>query len=207
MTLAFAEDPHTFSDNLHPREMPEITWTHGDDLCNCTFQRIGDWANPYIARTRRVRVCCLENRMLEGNDALVQDIPGYFNENTGEFETEPWVWDGEDDMPEHLFMRQTAIIQGLSLDETRVKFEGIEPPKGIPKPPIVEKRKIMSEYEVIGQQVMKIQDLEKQKNILVNMIHSIKNGTLDLDRIELTDNGFTVIDEEDEPKGIINSIK
>ena len=54
---------------------------------------------------------------------------------------------------------------------------------------------------------MKIQDLEKQKNILVNMIHSIKNGTLDLDRIELTDNGFTVIDEEDEPKGIINSIK
>ena len=198
MTLAFAEDPHTFSDNLHPREMPEVTWTHGDDLCNCTFQRIGDWANPYIARTRRVRVCCLENRMLEGNEDLVQDIPGYFNENTGEFETEPWVWNGEDDMPEHLFMRQTAIIQGLSLDETRVKFEGVEPPKGIPRPPLVEKRETMSEYEVIGQQVMKIQELEKQKNILVNMIHSIKNGTLDLDRIELTDKGFTVTDEENE---------
>ena len=197
MTLAFAEDPHTFSDNLHPREMPEITWTHGDDLCNCTFQRIGDWANPYIARTRRVRVCCLANRMLEGNEDLVQDIPGYFNENTGEFETEPWVWNGEDDMPEHLFMRQTAIIQGLSLDETRVKFEGVEPPKGIPRPKVVEEQKIMSEHEVIGQQVMKIQELEKKSNVLISVIHALKKGELDIERIELKDNGFTVTDEED----------
>ena len=56
----------------------------------------------------------------------------------------------------------------------------------------------MSEYEVIGQQVMKIQELEKQKDILVSVVHSIKNGTLDLERIELTDNGFTVTGEEDE---------
>ena len=55
----------------------------------------------------------------------------------------------------------------------------------------------MSEYEVIGQQVMKIQELEKQKNILVSVIQSIKNGTLDVERIELTDNGFTVTEEED----------
>ena len=197
MTLAFAEAPHTFIDNLHPREMPEITWTHGDDLCNCTFQRIGDWANPYIARTRRVRVCCLENRMLEGNEDLVQDIPGYFNENTGEFETEPWVWDGEDDMPEHLFMRQTAIIQGLSLDETRVKFEGVEPPKGIARPKAVEKRRSMSEHEVIGQQVMKIQELEKRNDILISVIHSIKKGELDIEQIELKDNGFTITDENE----------
>ena len=196
MTLAFAEDPHTFSDNLHPRAMPEITWTHGDDLCNCTFQRIGDWANPYIARTRRVRVCCLESRMLEGNEDLVQDIPGYYNENVGEFETEPWVWDGEDDMPEHLFMRQTAIIQGLSLDETRVKFEGVEPPKGIPRPKVVEERKIMSEHEVIGKQLMKIQALEKERNTLVSVIHAIKKGDLDIERIELRDNGFSINDED-----------
>ena len=207
MTLASTEAFHSSNNSLHPTTMPEFIWTHGDDLCDCTFQRIGEWSNPYLARTRRVRVCCLEDRMLEDNEDLVQDIPGFFNDNTGLFETEPWMWDGEDDMPEHLFMRQTAIIQGLSLDDTRVKFEGVEPPKGTPRPPMVEKRETMSEYEVIGQQVMKIQELEKQKNILVNLIHSIKNGTLDLDRIELTDNGFTVIDEEDEPKGIINSIK
>lgn len=197
MTLAFTEAPHTFSDNLHPREMPEITWTHGDDLCNCTFQRIGDWANPYLARTRRVRVCCLESRMLEGNDDLVQDIPGYFNENTGEFDMEPWVWDGEDDMPEHLFMRQTAIIQGLSLDETRVKFEGVEPPKGTPRLKIAEKRKSMSEHEVIGQQLMRIQELEKQKAMLVSVVHSIKTGAIDIEDIELQDNGFILNDSKD----------
>ena len=125
MTLAFTEAPRKFQNSLHPTTMPEFIWTHGDDLCDCTFQRIGEWANPYLARTRRVRVCCLEDRMLDGNEDLVQDIPGFFNDSTGLFETEPWVWNGEDDMPEHLFMRQTAIIQGLSLDETRGKFEGV----------------------------------------------------------------------------------
>ena len=197
MTLAFSEAPHTFTDSLHPRQMPEITWTHGDDLCNCTFQRIGDWSNPYLGLTRRVRVCCLEQRMLEGNEDLVQDIPGYFNENTGQFEAEPWVWDGEDDMPDHLFMRQTAIIQGLSLDETRVKFEGVEPPKGIPRPKVVKEKVIMSEHEVIGRQVMRIQELEKQTNALLKVIHSIKRGELDLNRIELQDNGLTINDEDE----------
>jgi len=135
--------------------------------------------------------------MLEGNEDLVQDIPGYYNENTGDFETEPWVWDGEDDMPEHLFMRQTAIIQGLSLDETRVKFEGVEPPKGIARPKAVEKRRSMSEHEVIGQQVMKIQELEKRNDILISVIHSIKKGELDIEQIELKDNGFTITDENE----------
>jgi len=135
--------------------------------------------------------------MLEGNEDLVQDIPGYFNENTGQFETEPWMWDGEDDMPDHLFMRQTAIIQGLSLDETRVKFEGVEPPKGTPRPKVVKEKVIMSEHEVIGRQVMRIQELEKQNNALLTVIHSIKRGDLDLNRIELQDNGLTINDEEE----------
>ena len=83
------------------------------------------------------------------------------------------------------------------MDETRVKFEGVEPPKGIPRPKVVEGRKIMSEHEVIGQQVMKIQELEKKNNILVNVIHALKKGKLDIERIELQDNGFTVTDTED----------
>ena len=197
MTLAFTESHHG-NQTLHPTTMPEFIWTHGDDLCDCTFQRIGEWTNPYIARTRRVRVCCLEDRMLEGNEDLVQDIPGFFNDNTGLFEMEPWVWNGEDDMPESLFMRQTAIIQGLSLDETRVKFEGIEPPKGIPRPKVVSKRKSMSEHEVIGRQLMKIEELEKKTNVLVGVVHALKKGDLDLDRIELQDNGFRVLDAEDD---------
>ena len=196
MTLASTEAHHG-NQSLHPTEMPEFTWTHGDDLCDCTFQRIGEWTNPYLARTRRVRVCCLEDRMLDGNEDLVQDIPGFFNDDTGLFETEPWVWNGEDDMPEHLFMRQTAIIQGLSLDETRVKFEGVEPPKGIPRPKVVDKGKIMSEHEVIGKQLMRIQALEKERNTLVSVIHAIKKGELGIDRIELQDNGFSINDEDD----------
>ena len=135
--------------------------------------------------------------MLEDNEDLVQDIPGFFNDNSGLFETEPWVWNGEDDMPEHLFMRQTAIIQGLSLDETRVKFEGVEPPKGIPRLKVVEERKIMSEHEVIGKQLMQIQALEKERNTLVSVVHAIKKGELDVDRIELQDNGFSINDEDD----------
>ena len=197
MTLAFTE-AHDGNQTLHPTVMPEFIWTHGDDLCDCTFQRIGEWTNPYIARTRRVRVCCLENRILEGNEDLVQDIPGFFNDNTGLFEMEPWVWNGEDDMPESLFMRQTAIIQGLSLDETRVKFEGVEPPKGIPRPKVVKEKVIMSEHEVIGRQLMKIEELEKKTNVLVGVVHALKNGDLDLDRIELQDNGFRVLDAEDD---------
>ena len=197
MTLAFTEASHKSQNSLHPTTMPEFIWTHGDDLCDCTFQRIGEWTNPYLARTRRVRVCCLEDRMLEDNEDLVQDIPGFFNDDSGLFETEPWVWNGEDDMPEHLFMRQTAIIQGLSLDETRVKFEGVEPPKGIPRPKVLEKRGIMSEHEVIGKQLMQIQALEKERNTLVSVIHAIKTGELDIDRIELGDNGFSINDEDD----------
>ena len=196
MTLASTEAHHG-NQSLHPTEMPEFIWTHGDDLCDCTFQRIGEWSNPYLARTRRVRVCCLEDRMLDGNEDLVQDIPGFFNDNTGLFETEPWIWNGEDDMPQHLFMRQTAIIQGLSLDETRVKFEGVEPPKGAPRPKVVEERKSMSEHEVIGKQLMQIQALEKERNTLVSVIHALKNGKLSLDRIDLQDNGFVINDDKD----------
>ncbi len=41
----------------------------------------------------------------------------------------PLDWNGEDDMPRHLWHRQVAILTGLSLDETRVRFEGEEPQK------------------------------------------------------------------------------
>ena len=36
--------------------IPEIQWKHGDDLCDCTFQRIGFWTNPYLAKTLQVRL-------------------------------------------------------------------------------------------------------------------------------------------------------
>ena len=56
----------------------------------------------------------------------------------------------------------------------------------------------MSEYEIIGQQVMRIQKLEKENDILISLILALKKGELDIDRIELNETGFTVIDAEDE---------
>ena len=34
---------HAFSDNI-----PGVEWEYHDDLCDCTYQRIGFWTNPYI---------------------------------------------------------------------------------------------------------------------------------------------------------------
>jgi len=56
----------------------------------------------------------------------------------------------------------------------------------------------MSEYEIIGQQVMRIQKLEKENDILISLVLALKKGELDIDRIELNETGFTVIDAEDE---------
>jgi len=44
---------------------------------------------------------------------------------------------------------------------------------------------------------MKIQELEKRNDILISVIHSIKKGELDIEQIELKDNGFTITDENE----------
>tara|TARA_R110002020_G_scaffold469234_1_gene694066 strand:+ start:857 stop:1057 length:201 start_codon:yes stop_codon:yes gene_type:complete len=55
----------------------------------------------------------------------------------------------------------------------------------------------MSEHEVIGQQLMKIQELQKKYDILISMIRALKTGEIDIECIKLQDHGFTVIDEAD----------
>tara|TARA_Y100000310_G_scaffold321432_1_gene379048 strand:+ start:29 stop:217 length:189 start_codon:yes stop_codon:yes gene_type:complete len=55
----------------------------------------------------------------------------------------------------------------------------------------------MSEHEVIGKQLMKIQELVKERDILIGVVHSIKKGDLDIKNIELQDNGFIINDSED----------
>lgn len=54
----------------------------------------------------------------------------------------------------------------------------------------------MSEHEVIGKQLMKIQELVKERDVLIGVIHAIKKGELPVDWIELNDNGFTINDED-----------
>ena len=55
----------------------------------------------------------------------------------------------------------------------------------------------MSEAEIIGTQVIEIQELQKKNDILISVVLALKNGELDIERIELQDNGFTVTDTED----------
>lgn len=113
--------------------IPEIRWTHGDDLCNCTFQRIGEWTNPYIARTLRVRICCIWAELYKQYPQYVQEIQGYYDENEDRFITEPQVWNSEDsDMPRHLWHRQLAVLLGVPLAEVRRRFGHKPTPQRVP---------------------------------------------------------------------------
>ena len=110
--------------------LPEIKWQHNDDLCDCTFQRIGEWTNPYIARTMRVRFCCVWAEILKDYPQFVEEIPAFYNYNTEEFQDEPFEWDSEDaDMPRALWYRQIQTITGKPLEEVRERFHDKEPPR------------------------------------------------------------------------------
>jgi len=56
----------------------------------------------------------------------------------------------------------------------------------------------MSEAEIIGTQVIEIQELQKKNDVLISVVLALKNGDLDIDQIELQGTGFTVSDEQDE---------
>lgn len=120
---------HSF-DVLQMDSMPEIRWVHGDDLCDCTFQRIGEWANPYIARTLRIRFCCVWAEILKEYPQYVQEIPAFYDYNNDKMVDEPWEWDGEEDMPRALWYRQIQSVTGMPLERVRLKFRDMSPPKG-----------------------------------------------------------------------------
>ena len=111
--------------------IPEIEWKHGDDLCDCTFQRIGMWKNPYLAETLEVRMCCIWAELYKQFPQFVRTIPGYFDDNAGEWITEPMEWNGETEMPRALHFRQVSRKLGVSLDEAREHFP--TPPAGKPR--------------------------------------------------------------------------
>ncbi len=118
---------------LAAAQLPEVRWVHGDDLCDCTFQRIGEWTNPYLARTLRIRLCCVWKVLAEQYPEHVQEIPGFYDENRDEFVTVPMEWNAEDaDMPRALWYRQIQAQTGVSLDYIRREYDGQEPPTRVP---------------------------------------------------------------------------
>ena len=115
--------------------LPEDTWEVDDDACDCTYQRIGMWANPYIAETLEVRMCCIWKEIYALFPDKVRTIPGY-RDAAGEWVTEPAEWDGESDMPAAIWYRQLARKQGRRVADVRAEYRmrDAERPRGTPRP-------------------------------------------------------------------------
>lgn len=95
------------------------TWSVQDDLCDCVYQRIGYWFNPYIGETLETRLCCVWAK-------FEAQWPELFHRS----KQEPAVWNGETTMPKSIWHRQLSAHLGVSVSEAR-SFN-MEPPKGQP---------------------------------------------------------------------------
>jgi len=102
--------------------LPDVQWQHDDDLCDCTYQRIGMWKNPYLAETLEIRLCCIWAELAKQYPDMVRTIPGYYNENTKEWQTTPWEWDGESEMPRAIWYRHLAAKQDRPVAEIRAEY-------------------------------------------------------------------------------------
>ncbi len=176
--------------------IPEEQWTNQDNLCNCTFQRTGDWANPYLGRTQRVRICCLFAELYDQYPQFIQEIPAYQDENSGEWESKPKEWDGESDMPEAIWHRQLAVKTGMPLEDVRELYEGQSPPKGIPRERVMSQQQIdLNPWELYAKKSLENEHLEEGLNSAIDVIRALKAGDLNIERIEIVDGGFSVLPE------------
>lgn len=110
--------------------LPDIEWKMWDDNCECTFQRIGMWTNPYLAETLEVRMCCIWGEIYKSFPDFVRTVPAFYDYNADQWVTEPATWNGEDDMPAALWHRQLARATGITVSEAREVAP--DPPKGKP---------------------------------------------------------------------------
>ena len=127
---------------------PGVHWTLGDDKCDCTFQQIGEWTNPYIGQTLRVRLCCIWEELYKMFPQHVERINAFYDYNRDRYVKEPREWDNtKADMPVYLWLRQLAKKTGKSLSEIRQEYKDRlhERPKRVKKPvqdvPTVAERK------------------------------------------------------------------
>ena len=105
-------------------DLPEIHWLQGDDACDCAIQRVGEWTNPYIARTFRVRLCCLYQELAKQYPQFFQEVPAFYDANRHSWRKEPAEWDSDEmDMPVYLWYRQLAALSGKPLADVRRKHE------------------------------------------------------------------------------------
>ncbi len=117
-------DPTVEAPSL-PAGVPDVPFQHGDDQCNCTFQDVREWTNPYLGRTLRARMCCIYGELFRQFPQFVQDIPAHYDAATHSWVPDPQPWDSEDaDMPEYLWHRHKAALTGKALAEVREEHAG-----------------------------------------------------------------------------------
>jgi hypothetical protein len=104
-------------------EMAPDQWLVGDDKCDCTFQRIGEWGNPYIGKSLQVRLCCIWDELAKDYPQFVQEVDGYWDRNRIEPVMGAQPWDSEEmDMPLDIWYRQLASEQNRPLVEIREEY-------------------------------------------------------------------------------------
>lgn len=111
--------------------LPDVQWSNGDDLCDCTYQRIGMWTNPYLAITHELRFCCAWAKLYEMFPETARTISAFWDYNNHVWVTEPAEWNGELDMPPALWHRQLARQRGITIAEARALE--LPAPKGKPR--------------------------------------------------------------------------
>ena len=122
----------------NPEALPGMVWLTGDDKCDCTYQRIGKWTNPFLAETLEYRWCCIWaelEKLLPSIGQFVRVTNGYWDENRSAWALHPREWDGEDaDMPTYLWFRQLAKQTGKPLAQIREEYKDrlSERPKATP---------------------------------------------------------------------------
>lgn len=114
--------------------LPEVTWRDHDDLCDCEFQRVCQWTNPYIGSTHEERLCCIWKQLHEMFPDCSRDIPAWFDINRQEWNTKPMTWNGETEMPKAVWYRHLARKHGRPLAEIRAEYADKDElrPKGYP---------------------------------------------------------------------------
>lgn len=120
-------------------QLPDVRWKSHDDLCDCVYQRIGMWTNPYLGETLEVRMCCIWGELYKQYPQFVRLVPAFLDYgHNDEWITEPAEWNGEDEMPKALWYRQLARKQGRSVESIRAEYSEKDElrPKGqkIPEP-------------------------------------------------------------------------
>ena len=118
---------------LGPGFFPEEFWDAQDDKCECTFQRIGMWTNPYLGETLEVRMCCIWGELYKLFPEHVRVVDAFKDGNAKEWVPEARDWDAEFPMPKAIWYRQLARREGITVDQARQQYQDRddERPQGI----------------------------------------------------------------------------